>query len=76
MPVNFKFPLDASSLSETDFEVLDSFGNIHTPICVSFTAIDNSNPTLRETTVEDIPNIPGVSENGLLVGNFGFGISF
>ena len=35
MPVNFKFPLDASSLSETDFEVLDSLGNIHTPICVT-----------------------------------------
>ena len=35
MPVNFKFPLDASSLSETDFKVLDSLGNIHTPICVS-----------------------------------------
>ena len=35
MPVNFKFPLDTSSLSETDFEVLDSLGNIHTPICVS-----------------------------------------
>ena len=35
MPVNFKYPLDASSLSETDFEVLDSLGNIHTPICVS-----------------------------------------
>ena len=35
MPVNFKFPLDASSLSETDFEVLDSIGNIHTPICVT-----------------------------------------
>ena len=35
MPVNFKFPLDASSLSETDFEVLHSLGNIHTPICVS-----------------------------------------
>ena len=34
MPVNFKFPLDASSLSETDFEVLD-LGNIHTPMCVS-----------------------------------------
>ena len=33
MPLNFKFPLDASSLSETDFEVLDSLGNIHTPIC-------------------------------------------
>ena len=35
MPVNFKFPLDVSSLSETDFEVLDSLGNIHTPMCVS-----------------------------------------
>ncbi len=35
MPVNFIFPLDASSLSETDFEVLDSLGNLHTPMCVS-----------------------------------------
>jgi hypothetical protein len=35
MPVNFKLPLDVSSLSETDFEVLDSLGNIHTPNCVS-----------------------------------------
>ena len=33
MPVNFIFPLDASSLSETDFEVVDSLGNIHTPVC-------------------------------------------
>ena len=33
MPVNFKFPLDASSLSGTDFEVVDSLGNIHIPIC-------------------------------------------
>ena len=35
MPVNFKFPLDVSSLSETDFEVVDRLGNIHTPNCVS-----------------------------------------
>ena len=35
MPVNFKFPLDVSSLSETDFEVLDRLGNIRTPMCVS-----------------------------------------
>ena len=35
MPVNFKFPLDVSSLSETDFEVIDRLGNIHTPNCVS-----------------------------------------
>ena len=30
MPVNFKFPLDASSLSETDFEVLDSLCLLYT----------------------------------------------
>ncbi|MAI86610.1 MAG: hypothetical protein CMF99_05545, partial [Candidatus Marinimicrobia bacterium] len=33
MPVNFIFPLDSSSLSSTDFEVVDSFGNIHIPMC-------------------------------------------
>ena len=33
MPVNFKFPLDSSSLSGTDFEVVDSLGNIHIPMC-------------------------------------------
>ena len=33
--VNFKFPLDASQFIETDFEVLDSLGNIYTPSCVS-----------------------------------------
>ena len=41
MPVNFKFPLDASSLSE-NFEVLDSLGNIHNPIC-AFLAPANEN---------------------------------
>ena len=34
MPVNFIFPIDASSLSETDFKVVDSFGLL-SPICVS-----------------------------------------
>lgn len=33
MPVNFKFPIDGSSLSATDFEVIDSLGSSHTPLC-------------------------------------------
>lgn len=33
MPVNFKFPIDAASLSASDFEVEDSLGNIHIPLC-------------------------------------------
>ena len=59
MPVNFKFPLDASSLSETDFEVLDSLGNIHTPMCVSL-APANEN---------------GENRTVLLLGEFGTAIT-
>ena len=33
MPVNFIFPIDASTLSESDFEVEDSIGNVHIPMC-------------------------------------------
>lgn len=33
MPVNFKYPIDASSLSASDFEVIDGLGNIHIPLC-------------------------------------------
>ena len=33
MPVNFKYPLNAATLSGSDFEVVDSLGNIHIPIC-------------------------------------------
>ena len=33
MPLNFMFPIDVSTLSESDFEVVDSLGNIHIPMC-------------------------------------------
>ncbi|MAD50314.1 MAG: hypothetical protein CMC95_03300 [Flavobacteriales bacterium] len=59
MPVNFKFPLDALSLSETDFEVLDSLGNIHTPIC-AFLAPANEN---------------GENRTVLLLGEFGAAVT-
>ena len=59
MPVNFKFPLDESSLSETDFEVIDNLGNIHTPICVSL-APANEN---------------GENRTVLLLGEFGTAIT-
>ena len=59
MPVNFKFPLNASSLSETDFEVLDSLGNIHTPIC-AYLAPANEN---------------GENRTVLLLGEFGTAVT-
>ena len=46
------------------------------PQTVSFKATDNSNPSYTETTSEDIPEIPGISENGLIIGNIGLGLSF
>ena len=59
MPVNFIFPLDSSSLSETDFEVIDSLGNIYTPSCVFLAPAD-----------ED-----GENRTVLLLGEFGTAIT-
>ena len=59
MPVNFRFPLDSSSLSETDFEVIDSLGNIYTPSCVFLAPAD-----------ED-----GENRTVLLLGEFGTAIT-
>ena len=59
MPVNFKFPLDVSSLSETDFEVVDRLGNVHTPNCVSL-APANEN---------------GENRSVLLLGEFGTAVT-
>ena len=46
------------------------------PTQVTFVASENSNTSYTETTTEDIPNIPGISETGLIIGNIGFGLSF
>ena len=46
------------------------------PTQVTFVASENSNPSYTETTTEDIPDIPGVSETGLIIENIGFGLSF
>ena len=46
------------------------------PTQVTFVASENSNPSYTETTTEDIPHIPGISETGLIIGNIGFGLSF
>ncbi|MCF8278315.1 MAG: T9SS type A sorting domain-containing protein [Flavobacteriales bacterium] len=33
MPVNFNYPIDGSSLSASDFEVVDGLGNSYAPMC-------------------------------------------
>lgn len=55
MPVNFKFAIDATSLSAADFEVVDSLGTIHIPMCA----------------VLGPANEPGENRSVLLFGEFG-----
>ena len=59
MPVNFMFPIDGSTLSESDFEVVDSLGNIHIPMC-TFLAPANEN---------------GENRTVLLLGEFGTAVT-
>lgn len=71
---NFKLGLKTGGRIYFRLEV--GYGTGDLPQTVSFTARDNSNPSYTETTTEDIPKIPGVSETGLIIGNIGIGLSF
>ena len=58
------------------FRIEMGYGIGNLPQSVTFVATDNSNPSYTETTTEEIPSIPGVSENGMIIGNIGLGVSF
>ena len=49
------------------------FGFTSIPETLTFTATSNN---ITQTFTEDLPNIPGVSSDGILVGNLGLGFSF
>ncbi len=59
IPVNFKFPIDVSTLSESDFEVVDSLGNIHIPMCAVLAPANES----------------GENRTVLLLGEFGTAVT-
>jgi len=71
---NFKLGLKTGGRVYFRFELGYGMGDL--PKIVTFTATDNSNPLFTESRTRDIPTIPGVFENGLLIGNIGFGLSF
>ena len=56
------------------FEVGYSFGSFPTKITI--TAVDNANSSLTEVEVVEIPEVPGISDSGIVVANLGFGFSF
>ena len=71
---NFKLGIKTGGRIYFRMEFGYGMGNL--PKTIDFTATDNSNPSYTETVTEEIPEIPGISENGLIIGNIGFGISF
>lgn len=71
---NLKFGIKTGGTIYFRMELGYGFGGL--PQTVSFTAVDDSNPSNTETTIEDIPEIPGITDNGMLVGNIGLGFSF
>jgi|TARA_B110000971_G_C19875640_1_gene438302 hypothetical protein len=56
------------------FEVGYSIGSFPTEITI--TAKDNADSSLTEVEVVEIPKFPGISDNGIVVANLGFGFSF
>jgi hypothetical protein len=50
------------------------FGDI--PKTLNFRAVDNSDSSYSEPSSSEIPEINGISENGMFVGNIGFGLAF
>ena len=69
--VNLKLGLKTGGIIYLRLEA--GFGFTSIPETLTFTATSNN---ITQTFTEDLPNIPGVSSDGILVGNLGLGFSF
>ncbi|MDG2492424.1 MAG: hypothetical protein P8M60_06665 [Flavobacteriaceae bacterium] len=77
---NIKFGVKTGGRIYFRLEVGYGIGTIPENITVNgtFTFTDEFGNTQTESgsEIEEFPSIPGVNKNGVLVGNFGFGVSF
>ena len=69
--LNLKLGLKTGGSFYFKFEIGYGIGSV--PDSIDFTAISNG---ITESFSEDVPTIPGLSSRGLLISNFGFGLSF
>ena len=69
--LNLKLGLKTGGPFYFKFEIGYGIGSI--PESIDFTAISDG---ITESFSEDVPTIPGLSSGGLLISNFGFGLSF
>ena len=68
---NFKLGFKTGGLIYVRLEVGYGIGTI--PDILNFTATSGG---ITETFSKDLPSIPGISSNGLIIGNIGLGLSF
>lgn len=54
MPVNFLYPIDPMTLSASDFEVLDSTGTIHIPLCAVLAPANESGENRTVLLIGDL----------------------
>ena len=71
---NFRFGLKTGGSFYLRIEIGYGLGNI--PNIVVYEAIDDSNSSYSETRSKMIPEINGISESDMFIGNIGFGVSF
>ena len=71
---NFRFGLKTGGSFYLRIEIGYGLGNI--PNIVVYEAIDDSNSSYSETRSKMIPEIKGISESDMFIGNIGFGVSF
>lgn len=70
---NLKLGIKTGGTIYFRIEVGYGFGEL--PQTVKFEATDKGSTSYKEEVIEDIPDLPGITDSGMLVANFGFGIS-
>ena len=68
---NVKMGIKSGGTFYFRFELGFGLGTV--PDAIKFTAMSNG---ITEEFTKDIPAIPGITSNGILLGNVGFGFSF
>jgi len=73
---NLKLGIKSKGRIYFRFELGYGLGDIPNELSVVGSGTAPSGQTVSETITEPIPSLPGVNDNGVIIGNFGIGISF
>jgi hypothetical protein len=73
---NLKLGIKSKGRIYFRFELGYGLGDIPNELSVVGSGTAPSGQTVSETITEPIPSLPGVNDNGVIIGNFGIGFSF